>query len=70
MSDKPNYLSQPLKLPDLTQHQELERTLVHRLIDRNGWEFPVGDMDSGDYDIAVEDVKWFLSELKDLGGEQ
>lgn len=70
MSSKPNYLSQPLELPDLTQHPELEMTLVHRLMDRNGWEFPVGNMDCEEYDMAVRDIKWFLSELKDLRGRQ
>jgi len=37
--------------------EELERQLTERLCQRNGWEYG-----SGDYDLAVQDVKWFLSQ--------
>lgn len=40
--------------------EELENTLVEALCKRNNWE--VGDNE--DYDIAVRDVKWFLSAAK------
>ncbi len=45
----------------------LEATLVERYMQRNGWEFPSGNMGCEDYDAAVEDVKWFLSNLEELG---
>jgi len=41
----------------MTKKEAVERTLTERLCERNGWEYG-----SGDYDIAVSDVKWFLSQ--------
>lgn len=37
--------------------EEVEEQLVRRLCERNGWEYG-----SGDCDLAVRDVKWFLSQ--------
>ena len=69
MTDKPYYLTQQLVIPDLTENQELEMTLVHRYMERNGWDFPFGNKDCEEYDMAVSDVKWFLFELEELSKE-
>ena len=69
MSDS-NYMKERLLLSELTKRQfkseDLEMTLVQRLMDRNGWDFPTGSDDCGDYDTAVRDVKWFIEQLLDL----
>ncbi len=69
MSDH-NYMKERLVLSELTRRQfkseDFEMTLVHRLMERNGWDFPSGNDDCGDYDVAVKDVKWFIGQLLDL----
>ena len=52
---------------DKEAREGLEATLVERYMQRNGWEFPSGNMDCEDYDAAVKDVKWFMSNLEELG---
>ena len=42
--------------------EEVERQLVERLCERNGWDFPSGNADCADYDNAVSEVKWFLAQ--------
>ncbi len=65
-----NYMKYKLLLPHLTKEQlkdsDLEMTLVHRLMEKNGWDFPTGKDDSTDYDSAVEQVKWFIEQLISL----
>ncbi len=55
------------RLQELVGDEEkLESLLVGAYMKKNGWMMPVGDDDPGDYDIAVETVKWFLSLLSPL----
>ena len=73
MSD-PNYMKERLLLSELAKEQyksrDLEMTLVHRLMERNGWDFPSGNDDRGDYNTAVRDVKWFVEQLLDLAASR
>lgn len=83
----PNYMGEGLKIPELLKlqlcSQDLETTLVHRLMDKNGWDFPSPEqgqhedpdghfLDAPDreqqteYDMAVEEVKWFIEQLISL----
>lgn len=38
--------------------EQVEDQLVRRLCERNGWEYSGNE----DYDTAVKDVKWYLSQ--------
>ncbi len=73
MSDL-NYMKERLLLSELTKGQvkseDFEMTLVHRLMERNGWDFPSGSEDCGDYNTAVGEVKWFIKQLLDLAKSQ
>ena len=64
-----NYMNNKLKLPiGELKSEELEMTLVHKYMERNGWNFPaIGDSHE-EYDMAVSDIKWFLNQLIDLSG--
>jgi len=47
--------------------EEIENRIVEELCQENGWNFPSGNADCGDYDIAVREVKWFLArKINDL----
>ena len=65
---EPNYLSMPILFTTTSDlhEKELEMTLIQRLMDKNGWSFPLGDEDTDEYDIAVEEVKWYIAQLKEL----
>ena len=66
-----NYMQKSLKISEelmiQLQSEECEMTLVHRLMEKNGWDFPTGKDDCSDYDQAVNEVKWFIHQLLDLG---
>lgn len=68
----PNYMKEKLNIGDVAEKQirseSLEMTLIHRLMDKNGWDFPSSGDDCTDYDTAVKDVKWFIEQLLDLAG--
>ena len=65
-----NYMTEKLKItPELEKQlhsEELEMTLIHRIMDENGWDFPAGNDDTGEYDMAVVEVKWYINQLIDL----
>lgn len=68
----PNYMTEKLKISDELARQlkssDLEMTLIHRVMDNSGWSFPgIGDP-TDDYDIAVEEVKWYIKQLLELAG--
>lgn len=53
----------------LLTDEEIENQLVEMLCQRNGWDIPSPNdprADYGDYDIAVEDVKWFIENYNQL----
>ncbi len=47
------------ELMDKFSSEEFEDKLVRKLCQRNGWE-----LGNADYDLAVQDVKWFIQQLK------
>ena len=69
MSD-PNYMKERLLISELAKGQlkshDLQMTLIHRLMEKNGWSFPTCEEDSSDYGIAVADVEWFIEQLISL----
>ncbi len=64
-----NYMTIPItfQVKDRQQQDELEMTLIQRLMQKNGWDFPTpGGNDHDEYDMAVTEVKWYIEQLEDL----
>ncbi len=82
----PYYMTEKLKLTEELKSRfkarDVEMTLIHRLMNKNGWDFPTpgGQHEDPDgrlldapsqgyqteYDMAVEEVKWFIEQLVSL----
>ena len=50
------------------QEEKVEAKLVEQYMAHNGWQMPNDkSTDFGDYDVALETVKWFMEKIKQAG---